>query len=329
MAVKGATSESAEHTGRGRQAERPGEIPGRGWFDVAMRVKDELSTDNVSLIAAGLGLYALLAVFPALAAMISLYGMFASPEQAASQVESLAAVLPQQGADILKQQLQDLTRKQSGALGFGAVLGILLALWSASKGMTALMAACNIAYDEREERGYFKQLLVAFAFTLAAVLGFIIVVLIAIGVPIVLEAIGLGSFAQFLLAGLRWVLLWLFAVLGLAVLYRFAPDRNEPKWRWVSWGSAIAATVWIVASVLFSIYVRNFGSYGETYGTLGGVVILLMWFYISGYIVVLGAEINSELEHQTARDSTVGEPEEMGRRDARVADTLGETREER
>ncbi|HEX7035598.1 MAG TPA: YihY/virulence factor BrkB family protein [Pseudomonadales bacterium] len=319
---------SADHaaTDRGRRAERPQEIPGRGWWDIAMRVKDELGRDNVSLIAAGLGLYALLAIFPALTAMLSLYGLFASPEQAASQVQSMAQVLPQQAAGILREQLQSLTSQQSGALGLGAVLAIVLALWSASKGMTALMAATNIAYDEREERSFIKQTLVAFAFTIAAVIGFIVVIAIGIGAPVAIEAIGLGSSVEMLLAALRWVLLWLFGVLALAVVYRFAPDRHQPRWRWVTWGSAIAVTLWIVASVLFSLYVRNFASYNETYGALGGVVILLMWFYLSGYVVVLGAEINAEMEHQTAEDTTVGEPREMGRRRAHVADTLGETR---
>lgn len=312
--------------GHGRQADRPQEIPARGWWDIAMRVKDQLSTDNASLVAAGLGLYGLLAVFPALTATLSLYGIFASPEQASSQVQSLSQMMPQQAADIIRQQLQGLTSQQSGALGFGAVLAILLALWSASKGMTALMAAMNIAYDEREERGFVKQTLVAFGFTVAAVLGFIIVVAIAVGVPVVIEAIGLGSALEAVLGGLRWVLLWVFGVFGLAMVYRFAPDRADPQWRWVTWGSVIAITLWIVASALFSLYVRNFNSYNETYGALGGVVILLMWFYISGYVVMLGAEINSEMEHQTERDTTVGEPREMGQRNAHVADTLGDTR---
>jgi len=324
MVSRGATAGSRS---RGRGAEHPRDIPGSGWWDIAIRVKNEVSTDNVSLIAAGLALYALLAAFPALAAMLSLYGMFASPDQAASQVESLAGALPQQAADVLRQQLQGLAQKQQGALGVGAVLGVLLALWSARKGMTALMTATNIAYDEREERGFIKQILVSMAFTFGAVLGFLVVVLVGIAAPLALQAIGLGGTLETLLAALRWVLLWLLVVLGLAVVYRFAPDRNQPKWRWVTWGSAIAATLWIVGSILFSLYVRNFGSYGETYGTLGGVVVLLMWFYLSGFIVILGAEINAEMEHQTAEDTTRGAPEAMGRRDAHVADTLGETRE--
>lgn len=321
-----ASHDRAHEEARGRNADAPGQIPKRGWLDVASRVKNEISRDNVSLVAAGLALYGLLAAFPALAAVLSLYGMLVSPEQAASQVQTLAGVLPQQAADILRTQLQNMASQQSGALGFGAIAGLLLALWSARKGMTALMTATNIAYDEQEERGFFKQLFVSLAFTLGAVVGFVLVLAVAVAVPLALESLGLGGVLESLLSALRWVLLWLFMVLGLALVYRFAPDRDPAKWRWVTWGSATAATLWIVGSVLFSLYVRNFGSYGETYGALGGVVILLMWFYLSGFVVVLGAEINSELEHQTSRDTTRGPDRPRGQRDAYVADTLGETR---
>lgn len=323
------TTRGAGASGRGREARRPQQIDRAGWLDIAMRVKDEISRDNASLIAAGIALYALLATFPALAAVLSLYGMFASPDQAVSQVEALASALPQQAADILRSQLRNIASQQGGALGFGAILGLLIALWSARQGMVALMTATNIAYDEREERSFLRQVLVSLAFTLAAVVGFVLVIAVTVALPIVFEAIGLGGALQAVLSLLRWVLLWLLVVLGLAVLYRYAPDRNEPKWRWVTWGSAIAATLWVVGSVLFALYVRNFGSYNETYGALGGVIILLMWFYLSGFVVVLGAEINAEMEHQTAEDTTVGEPEEMGRRDAHAADTLGETRRDR
>jgi membrane protein len=309
--------------GRGREAERPRDIPARGWRDVLVRVKKETSTDNVSLIAAGLALYALLAVFPALAAAVSLYGLVSSPDQIASQIQNLAGVLPQQAADILRNALQNLASQQGQALGVGAILGILVALWSARKGMVALMTATNIAYDEEEERGFFRKLLVSLAFTIAAVVGVVLVVLLAVAVPLALQALGLPDIVQAAFSVLRWVVLWFLVVFALAVVYRFAPDRDEPKWRWVTWGSGIAATLWLVGSLLFSLYVQNFGSYGETYGALGGVVVLLLWFYLSAFIVILGAEINAELEHQTRRDSTKGPPEQAGERGAQVADTVG------
>lgn len=308
---------------RGRHAERPRDIPARGWKDVLVRVKEEATRDNASLVAAGLALYALLAVFPALAASVSLYGLFASPDQIASQVDNLAGVLPQQASEILRTALQNLARQQGQALGVGAGIGFVLALWSARKGMVALMTAMNIAYDEDEERGFFRQLFVSLAFTLAAVLGFVLLVGLAVALPLTMKALGLPDILQTIFSLARWVALWFLVVLALAVVYRFAPDRDEPKWRWVSWGSAIAATLWLIGSVLFALYVHNFGSYGETYGALGGVVVLLLWFYLSAYIVVLGAEINSEMEHQTRRDTTKGAPAPAGQRGAHVADTLG------
>ena len=320
-----ATEQRGEEPG-GRDAERPRDVPARGWLDVFNRVREDVSSDNASLIAAGLALYALLAIFPALAAAVSLYGLFASPEVIAGQIQSMAGVLPQQAADILRTALQNLASQQGQALGIGAVIGFLVALWSARKGMVALMTATNIAYDEEEKRGFFRQLFVSLAFTLAAVVGFVLVVMLAVAVPVALKALGVPEGLQSALSILRWALLWLLVVLALSVVYRYAPDRRAAKWRWVTWGSAIAATLWLGGSLLFSLYVRNFGSYGETYGALGGVVVMLLWFYLSAFVVVLGAEINSELEHQTARDTTKGRERPQGRRGAYVADTLGHGR---
>lgn len=305
---------------RGRDAERPQQISSRGWREVLVRVKRDVSSDNASLIAAGLALYALLAAFPALAAAVSLYGLFASPDQIASQIGKLAGVMPQQAADILRASLENLARQQSQALGTGAVIGFLLALWSARKGMDALMTATNIAYDEQEERGFFKRLFVSLAFTIAAVVGFVLVLLLAVAAPVLLKALGVGGGLETFLSLLRWVVLWFLVVFALAVVYRYAPNRAKAKWRWVTWGSAIAATLWLAGSLLFSLYVQNFGSYGETYGALGGVVVLLLWFYLSAFIVLLGAEINSEVEQQTERDTTRGRGRPLGERGAQVAD---------
>jgi membrane protein len=315
---------SDQDSSRGRDARTPGDIPSRGWRDVLLRVKEETNKDNASLIAAGLGLYALLAIFPALAAAVSLYGLFASPDQIAQQVQSLSGVLPQQAAEILRTALQNLASQQGQALGIGAIVGFLLALWSARKGVVALMTATNIAYDEEEERGFFRQLFVSLAFTLGGVVAFVLVVALAVGLPVAMRALGVPSIVENLLSVARWIVLWVLVVLSLAVVYRFAPDRDRPQWRWVSWGSAVAATLWLIGSLGFSLYVRNFGSYGETYGALGGVVVLLLWFYLSAYVVILGAEINAEMEHQTERDTTSGEERPPGERGAHVADTVGE-----
>lgn len=308
---------------RGRTAERPQDIPARGWWDIAMRVKKEMTADNVDIIAGGLALYALLAVFPALAAAVSIYGLFASPADIASHLQQVAAVLPENATKILQEQLSKLSQHPQDTLSVGIIVGIALALWSARKGIVALMTATNVAYDEEESRGFIKQLFVSLAFTLGAVLGFLAVLLLGVAVPLALSLLPLGSAAELVLLVARWILLFGVAVLGLAIVYRFAPDRNQAQWRWITPGSLIAAVLWVIGSVLFALYVRSSGTYGETYGALGGVIVLLMWFYLSGYIIILGAEINAEMERQTQRDTTTGHPKPRGSRGAYSADTVG------
>jgi membrane protein len=277
----------------------------------------------VSIIAAGLALYALLAVFPALAAAVSIYGLFASPAAIADHLQQAAAALPQDAMQILQQQLSELSQHPNDTLSIGVMVGILLALWSARKGMVALMTATNVAYDEEEERGFFKQLFISSAFTLGAIVGFLAVLLLGVAVPIGLSFIPLGSAAEIVLLAVRWAILFGIAVFGLALVYRFAPDRQAARWKWITPGSTIAAVLWLMGSALFAVYVRNWGSYGETYGALGGVVVLLMWFYLSGYVVILGAEINAEMERQTKKDTTEGAPQPLGQRGAYSADTVG------
>jgi membrane protein len=313
---------------RGRTAEHPQDIPARGWWDIAVRVKKEMTEDNIDIIASGLALYALLAVFPALAAAVSIYGLFATPASIANQLQQVAGMLPADATAILAQQLRELSQHQSNTLSAGIIAGIAVALWSARKGMVALMKATNVAYDEDENRGFFRKLFVSLAFTVGAVLGFLAVLLLGVAVPLGVKLLPLGSAAEVVLLAVRWILLLGVAVLGLAIVYRFAPDRHRARWRWVTPGSLIAAILWMIGSLLFTLYVRNWGSYGKTYGALGGVVVLLMWFYLSGYIIILGAEINAEMERQTRKDTTTGKPKPLGERRAYSADTVGPTSEE-
>jgi membrane protein len=313
---------------RGRTAERPRDIPARGWWDIAMRVQKEMTADNVSMIAGGLAFYALLAVFPALAAVVSIYGLFASPADIANHIQQVAAVLPPEAQTILQQRLTNLTQHPQSTLSFGIVIGIAVALWSSRQGMVALMMATNVAYDEQERRGYFKRLFVSLAFTIGGIVGFLVVLLLGVAVPLALSFVPLGAATQTVLLAIRWLLLFGVAVFGLAVVYRFAPDRREARWRWITPGSFIASTLWLVGSVLFTVYVRYWGSYDKTYGTLGGVIVLLMWLYLTGYVIILGAEINSEMERQTRKDTTEGAPKPMGRRGAYSADTVGPSAEE-
>jgi membrane protein len=192
--------------------------------------------------------------------------------------------------------------------------------------MAALIQACNAAYDERESRGFIHRLMLSLVFTAGAIVYFSVTSAIAIGVPLVLDSWIESGAVALIGAALRWPLLWLFVLFGLAVIYRFAPARTPARWRWLTWGSAIAASLWVAGGIAFEAYVRTIGTFEQTYGTLGGVVVLLLWLYLSGFVVILGAEINSELEHQTRRDSTIGPEKPMGQRGAYVADTLGRIR---
>ncbi len=313
--------------GRGRHARRPSEIPAAGWRDIFLRVWQKIGEDNASLIAAGIALNTLLAVFPALGVAVAVYGLFSSAAEVAADLGPFFAILPPQAAKLLQDELQSLVSPAHVKLGIGAIVSGLLALWSARQGIVALITATNIAYYERERRGILTQIAISLAFTLASVVAFLIMLSLGVAVPLVLQFLPLGPLAADAILVFRWVLLWLFAVFVLAVMYRYAPDRHNARWRWVTWGSAAAATLWLIGSVLFELYVENFSSYGVTYGALGGVIVLIMWFYLGGFAVVLGAEINAEMEHQTAVDTTEGPPKPMGRRGAYVADTLCRTPE--
>lgn len=288
-----------------------------------MRVGKRLGPDNVSLVSGGLAMYTLLSVFPALGALVSVYGLFATPADVVRNMKLFAGVLPPGTWNIFNQQLHTLTGQNHSMLTTGAIIGLVLSLWSASSAMSALMSATNIAYAEREKRGFIWFTLLAMLFTAGAVVGFILMLTLGVVIPAALQSVGTNQALTIVVAVLRFALLWAMAVFGLAVVYRYAPARERPRWRWVTWGSAIAATLWIIASGLFAFYVRTFASYGKTYGVVGDFVVLLMWFYISGFIVVLGAEINAEAERQTRKDTTIRGGAPMGQRGAFAADTVG------
>jgi membrane protein len=309
--------------GRGRHAQHPAELPAAGWRDILLRVWEKLGEDHTSLVAAGIALNTLLAVFPALAVAVLIYGLFSSPAAVEADIKPFIGILPPEAAKLLQEELQSLVAPTHVKLGIGAIVSALLAFWSARQGIVAVMSATNIAYYERERRGFLKQIAISLGFTLAAVVAFLMMLVLGVAVPLVLQFLPLGPVAATAILVIRWVLLWLFAAGTLAVVYRYAPDRHTAQWQWVTWGSAAAATLWLTGSVLFELYVKNLSSYGVTYGALGGVIVLIMWFYLGGFAVVLGAEVNAEMEHQTSTDTTVGPPKPMGERGAYVADTLG------
>jgi membrane protein len=306
----------------GEEAGKPTEIPPRGWWQVVRRAMKESSADNVPILAGGVAFFAFLAIFPAIIAALTLYGLIADPQTVATQVRDLSAVLPAQAQPIVADQLQSVSSASGSALGFGLVVSLLAALWSASSGTGNLIKAVNLAYDEDETRGFFKVRGLALLLTIGAIVFLLLTLALVAVVPVALDALSLGAAGAVLTQVVRWVLLVALIVVALAVVYRLAPDRDAPRFAWVSTGSLVAAVLWIVGSLLFSLYVNNFGSYNKTYGTIAGVVVLMLWLYLTSYIVLLGAEINSESERQTRHDTTLGEPAPMGERGAAAADEV-------
>jgi membrane protein len=277
-------------------------------------------------VAGGVTYAILLALFPGLAALVSIYGLLMDPSQIEKQVGSMTGILPEQAQQMLSDELHTLVSSSTGALGLSAILALLLALWSASRGMSGLITALNIAYEEPEKRGFFKLNLIAIGLTVGLTIAGIIVVALVAVLPAAAQFLPVGELSKWVLLILEWPLLVGFVIVGLAVMYRYAPSRDKPQWKWVSPGAGAAVTCWIIASIGFTVYVAHFNSYSKTYGSLGGVIILLTWLYISSFVILLGAAINAQSEKQTRKDSTTGRPEAMGRRGARAADTLGETR---
>ncbi|HEX5476914.1 MAG TPA: YihY/virulence factor BrkB family protein [Burkholderiales bacterium] len=311
--------------GRGRKARSPSEVPRAGWRDILLRVKQRISHDRLSIVAAGVAFYALMAVFPALVALVALYGLAFDPQQVSDQMAALGGMLPRQAADILLGQLHDLVRTDSAALGVGAIVGALVALWSASAGVRTAMQALNVAYNEEEKRGFIRFYATALLLTIVALIGVALVIALIVALPIVLKFLGFGTLGENLVLLARWPIVALAVLLGLAILYRYGPSREAPRWEWVSHGALLATVLWLIGSILFSLYVSHFGSYNKTYGSAGAVVILLTWFLLSAYVVLIGAEINAESERQTRKDTTTGPEQPLGKRKAYAADTVGRT----
>ncbi|MFN3389224.1 MAG: YihY/virulence factor BrkB family protein, partial [Allosphingosinicella sp.] len=277
------------------------------WRQILGRTWKESGDDNVSLLAAGVAFYAFLAFVPLLASAVLTYGLVADPETVAAHIRSLAQTLPEQAATIIGDQLQGMTGGDDGAKGLGLLIAILFALYGASKGAGAVITALNVAYDIEEQRGFVSRTLVALGMTLGAV----VVLLVAAGA---ISALGfiealLPFSSPFLHQLLKFAFFAVAAVaasLVLAFVYRHGPNRPDAPWMWITPGSAAATLLWLIATLGFGLYVSNFGNYNATYGSLGGVVVFLTWLYLSAYILLMGAELNAELERQqagTARES--------------------------
>jgi len=313
----------AHEHGRGRHAIHPMQIPWRGWYDILWRTYREMNSDRLLSIAGGVSFFILLAIFPAITALVSAYVLAFNASTIINNLSLLNDVVPDNVLSIVHEQAARIASNSSPALSIGFVVGMLVSLWSAMSGVKAMIDAINVIYEQKESRSFIKLNLVALAFTLAGFAAFLLAIAAIVVLPLILSPIGLGSLTETLTRIGRWPVLLLVLLIGLALLYRYGPDRRAARWQWVTVGSAFAAVTWIVASFLFSWYLTSFANYNATYGSLGAVVGLMIWLWISTIVVLLGAELNAEIEHQTARDSTVGKDKPLGARGAVMADTVG------
>ncbi|GGC87901.1 YihY/virulence factor BrkB family protein [Chelatococcus reniformis] len=309
--------------GRGRSADSPTDIPARGWKDILVRVYKNLTEQRLFAIAAGVTFYSILALFPAIAAFVALYGLFADSSTISSNLQSLSGVLPEGGMAVLDDQLRSLAAQPQDKLGLTFFVSIALALWSANAGMKALLDALNVVYGEREKRGFFKLNAISLSLTIGAMVLLIASAAAVVVLPAILDMVWLGALSEGIVRFGRWPLLLFVVGLALAVVYRYGPSRDAPQWRWVTAGSGVAAVIWLAASILFSWYASEFGSYNRTYGSLGAIIGFMVWIWISSIVVLLGAELDAEMEHQTVKDTTQGSPVPLGARGAQMADTVG------
>ena len=313
--------------GRGRNAVKPTDIPKEGWLDILARTKQQLSEDNLTVVAAGIAFYGFVAVVPALAVTVAIYGLAADPSQIPEQITAMAQVVPNSALPMLEEQMLRITSNTKSA-GISAIIGVLIAIYSSANATKAMISGLNIAYDETERRSFFKLTAIAIVLTLGAIIAAVFAVGRVAVLPSALKHMNITSGVEWLLNSVRWPILVGGFMTSLAVLYRFGPCRHDAKWNWVSPGALVATGLWLLGSAAFSLYVSKVGSYDKTYGPLGAVVVFLMWLYLSALAVLLGAEFNSELERQTKEDTTEGPPKPLGQRGATSADTVGPSRDE-
>ncbi|HMD63343.1 MAG TPA: YihY/virulence factor BrkB family protein [Stellaceae bacterium] len=311
---------------RGRYADAPSEIPAHGWNDILLRVYRGISEDRILLVAAGVTFYILLSIFPGIAALFSIYGLFADPADIANHLDALANVAPGGAIDVLREEMTRLASNGGTTLGIGFLVSLAVSLWTTNSGVSAIFDALNIVYEEKETRGTFRFYLTTLTCTLASIVFILLAIAVVVLFPVVLNFIPLPGGTDLLVKIARWPILFVLAAMALAVLYRYGPSRTQPRWRWVTWGSGFATVMWVAASVLFSWYVANFGSYNKTYGSLGAIIGFMTWIWISIIVVLVGAKLDAEMEHQTTRETTGGQPKPLGRRGARMADTVGVAR---
>lgn len=315
--------ERAKERGRGREADGPHQMNAKAWKDILVRTFVEIGRDRVTLIAAGVTYFLLLAIFPSITAVVSIYGLVADPSTVNQHVATLSSILPAGALSILDEQLTMIATQGAPTLGFALIVSLALALWSASAGIKSMFEAMNIAYGETEKRNFFQLSLLGLVFTLGGVIAAIAMFATVVAIPLVLGIFGFSEGFEWLVQIASYVVLVAILFAGIAALYRYGPSRQQAKWRWITPGAALSVAVVIIVSLLFSWYAANFANYDKTYGSLGALIGLLTWMWISVTVVIVGAELDSEIEHQTAKDSTIGAPEPLGNREATMADTVG------
>ncbi|HEX6232646.1 MAG TPA: YihY/virulence factor BrkB family protein [Jiangellaceae bacterium] len=287
-------SRRAAHTDQaGERSRRPGRFATLKQAWVAAR------EDRLPLVAAGVAFYAFLSIVPALVAAVLIYGLVSDPAQVTEQVETYASALPSSAQNLLSEQMSTLAEMPRQSLSIGLVIALAIALWSASNGTANMIMAVNHAYGGEQERGFVKRRAMGLLFTLGAIIFVVTAVALVAAVPAILNALNLPGWVNVLVQIARWIALVLAVVTALSVLYRWAPEHGSGRWKWLSFGAIVATLIWIVVSVGFSVYVDNFGNYAQTYGSLAGVAVLLLWLWLSTYAALFGAEINAEnLRHR-------------------------------
>ncbi|MDQ3246336.1 MAG: YihY/virulence factor BrkB family protein [Pseudomonadota bacterium] len=310
---------------RGHDARSPLEIPGRAWKDIAARTYKRVWDDNVGLVAAGVAFYAFFGLLSLLGLIVLTYSWVAEPQTVVGHFQTLTRILPNDIALLIGQQLMTTVQSSEGAKGLGILVALLVALYGGTNGSAAVITSLNIAYEEKEARSLLRFYFLALLMTVVAVVLAMLAIAAAASVAYLQTQLPQATPIA-VTAGkiVGYALLVLVATVIAATLYRFGPSREEAKWKWITPGSLFAALTWLLLTVLFGFYVSKLTDYSATYGALGAVVALLTWLYLSAYVFIIGAELNSEMEHQTARDSTTGAPAPMGSRGAWAADNVAE-----
>lgn len=306
--------------GLGQDAETPWQIPARGWLQIGKRVLQQVSGDNVQIVSAGVAFYFFLSLFPAVAACLSIYGLVYTPGETATQMEQLRTLMPGEAVDLISEFATQLSLGESRSLSWGVALSIVFGVWSTNKGTTALFTGLNIAYEQAESRPFLRRTLLTLGVTLGSIVVMALLLVVVAILPAIRAAIELPPFSDALINFARWPVIAVVALFVLGVLYKIAPNRRSPSWRWVTPGSLVATLLWLLGSLGFGWYIESFGNMSKTYGGVAAIVVLMLWFFITAFAILLGAEINAESEHQTTRDSTIGPERPLGQRGAWHAD---------